>query len=310
MKTITIIVPCYNEQEVIHTFYKEVTKVIDNLPYGFELLFINDGSRDTTLSEIIALRLQDKRIAYVDLSRNYGKEIAMGAGLDYASGDAVIIMDADLQDPPRLIPTMIKEWEEGYDDVYAKRTSRKGETFMKKFTSRCFYRLLCRLTRVDIQKDTGDFRLLSHKAVEALKSFRESQRYTKGLFSLIGFNKKEITFERDPRVAGTTKWNYRRLIGLAIEGITTFTIAPLRIATFFGSITAIGALGYMVYIIIRTMIQGVDIPGYASLVSIMLFLGSIQLICMGILGEYVGRIFNETKNRPLYFINHYEGGNQ
>lgn len=310
MKTITIIVPCYNEQEVIHRFYTEVTKVIDNLPYNFELLFVNDGSRDTTLAEIITLHLQDKRIAYVDLSRNYGKEIAMGAGLDYASGDAVIIMDADLQDPPRLIPTMVKEWEEGYDDVYAKRISRKGETFMKKFTSRCFYRLLSRLTRVEIQKDTGDFRLLSHKAVEALKHFRESQRYTKGLFSLIGFNKKEITFERDPRVAGTTKWNYRKLLGLAIEGITTFTIAPLRIATFFGGITALGALGYMIYIIVRTMMQGVDIPGYASIVSIMLFLGSIQLICMGILGEYVGRVFNETKNRPMYFINDYKSGSE
>lgn len=307
MKKVTIIVPCYNEEEVIRTFYQEVTKVIDVLPYGFELLFVNDGSKDHTLALIIGLRHEDKRVAYVDLSRNYGKEIAMGAGLDYASGDAVIIMDADLQDPPRLIPTMIKEWEAGYDDVYAKRTSRKGETFMKKFTSSCFYRLLSRLTRVDIQKDTGDFRLLSHKAVEALREYRESQRYTKGLFSLIGFNKKEITFERDPRVAGTTKWNYWKLIGLAIEGITTFTIAPLRIATLFGSITALGALAYMIYIIIRTMVHGALVSGYASMVSILLFLGSIQLICMGILGEYVGRIFNETKNRPLYFINRHEG---
>ncbi|GMQ61359.1 glycosyltransferase family 2 protein [Vallitalea maricola] len=306
MKIITILVPCYNEEEVIDIFYDEVIKVINSIDYRFELLFINDGSKDRTLAKITSLRLRDSRVAYVDLSRNYGKEIAMAAGLDYASGDAVIIMDVDLQDPPRLIPVMIKEWEAGYDDVYAKRSSRKGESFMKKFTAHCFYRLLGKLAKVEIQEDTGDFRLLNRQAVDALKQFKETGRYTKGLFSLIGFNKKEILFDRDERAAGKTKWNYCKLMGLAIEGITTFTIMPLRIATFIGSITGIGAFIYMIYIVIRTLIIGIELPGYASLISIMLFIGSIQLVSIGVLGEYVGRIFNETKNRPLYFINKYE----
>ena len=310
MKTVTILVPCYNEEEVINIFYKEVVKIIDKLDYEFELLFVNDGSKDNTLNKIIAMRMHDSRVSYVDLSRNYGKEIAMAAGLDHVSGDAVIIMDADLQDPPSLIPTMIEEWEKGYDDVYAKRSSRKGESFMKKFTAHCFYRLLSKLSRVEIQKDTGDFRLLNRKAIEALKQFREAGRYTKGLFSLIGFKKKEILFDRDERAAGKTKWNYWKLIGLAIEGITTFTIMPLRIATFIGSITGLGAFIYMIYIVLRTLIVGVELPGYASLVSIVLFIGSIQLISIGVLGEYVGRIFNETKNRPLYFINKYEGNEE
>lgn len=310
MKTVTILVPCYNEEEVINIFYKEVVKIINKLDYEFELLFVNDGSKDNTLNKIIAMRMHDSRVSYVDLSRNYGKEIAMAAGLDHVSGDAVIIMDADLQDPPSLIPTMIEEWEKGYDDVYAKRSSRKGESFMKKFTAHCFYRLLSKLSRVEIQKDTGDFRLLNRKAIEALKQFREAGRYTKGLFSLIGFKKKEILFDRDERAAGKTKWNYWKLIGLAIEGITTFTIMPLRIATFIGSITGLGAFIYMIYIVLRTLIVGVELPGYASLVSIVLFIGSIQLISIGVLGEYVGRIFNETKNRPLYFINKYEGNEE
>ncbi|WP_281813005.1 glycosyltransferase family 2 protein [Vallitalea longa] len=307
MKTITILVPCYNEEEVINIFYEEVVKIIDKIDYNFEILFVNDGSKDMTLNKIIAMRINDSRVSYVDLSRNYGKEIAMAAGLDHVTGDAVIIMDADLQDPPSLIPTMIEEWEKGYDDVYAKRSSRKGESFMKKFTSHCFYRLLSKLSKVEIQKDTGDFRLLNRKAIDALKQFRESGRYTKGLFSLIGFKKKEILFDRDERAAGKTKWNYWKLIGLAIEGITTFTIMPLRIATFIGGFTGLFAFIYMIYIVLRTLIVGVELPGYASLVSIMLFIGSIQLVGIGILGEYVGRIFNETKNRPLYFINKYEG---
>lgn len=310
MKTITILVPCYNEEEVINIFYEEVVKIIDKLDYNFELLFVNDGSKDMTLNKIIAMRINDSRVSYVDLSRNYGKEIAMAAGLDHVTGDAVVIMDADLQDPPSLIPTMIEEWEKGYDDVYAKRSSRKGESFMKKFTSHCFYRLLSKLSNVEIQKDTGDFRLLNRKAIDALKQFRESGRYTKGLFSLIGFKKKEILFDRDERAAGKTKWNYWKLIGLAIEGITTFTIMPLRIATFIGGITGFCAFVYMIYIVLRTLIVGVELPGYASLVSIILFIGSIQLVSIGVLGEYVGRIFNETKNRPLYFINRYEGNKE
>lgn len=307
MKTITIMVPCYNEEDVIDLFYARMKPIMDSLPYQMELLFINDGSKDRTLDCIRALQVLDSRVHYIDLSRNYGKEIAMAAGFDYASGDAVINIDCDLQDPPELIPELIKHWEDGYDDVYAQRTSRQGETWFKRVTAHAFYRLLSRLTRIPVLVDTGDFRLLSRRAVEALRSMRESQRYTKGLYSIAGFRKKSVTFERDPRIAGQTKWNYWRLIGLAIEGITTFTTVPLRISTFIGFATSMLAFLYMAYTVVKTIVMGIDLPGYASIVSIVLFFGGLQLLGLGILGEYVGRIFVETKRRPLYFVNEYTG---
>ena len=241
-KLITILVPTYNEQEVLPMLYERLTKLIEGIPnYDFEVLFVNDGSKDNTLNLIMELRKKDSRICYVNLSRNYGKETAMIAGLDYAKGDCVIFMDADLQDPPELIPELIKYWEEGYDDVYARRSSRKGETWLKKFTSKMYYKVLQSLTQVEIQTDTGDFRLLDRRCVEALKSIRESQRYTKGLFSWIGYNKKELLYDRDPRAAGNTKWNYKRLIDLSIDGITSFTTAPLRWSAFFGVFISIVA---------------------------------------------------------------------
>ena len=229
----------------------------------------------------------------------------MIAGLDYCKGDAVVIIDADLQDPPELIPEMIKYWEEGYDDVYAKRKSREGETWLKKFTSKMYYRVLQGFTRIEIQKDTGDFRLLDRRCVEALKSMRENQRYTKGLFSIIGYNKKEILYDRDPRAAGQTKWNYGKLIDLSIDGITSFTTSPLRWAALIGCGVSVIGFVYMLYIIIKTIVTGIDVPGYASLMVVILFLGGIQLIFLGIIGEYLGRTFNESKHRPLYFIERY-----
>lgn len=228
-KLITILVPAYNESASLPLLYDRLVKLMDSQPdYDFEVLFVNDGSKDDTLDLIRHLRSKDKRINYVNLSRNYGKEVAMAAGFDYVRGDALVIIDADLQDPPELIPEMIKYWEEGYDDVYAKRKSRKGESFIKKLTSWGFYRVLQSMTKIEIQKDTGDFRLLDRRCVEAIKQLRESQRYTKGLYSWIGYNKKEILYNRDPRIAGKTKWNYRRLVNLSIDGITSFTTSPLR----------------------------------------------------------------------------------
>ena len=305
-KLITILVPTYNEQEVLPMLYERLTKLMNQLPnYNFEVLFVNDGSKDDSLNIIMNLRSKDSRICYVNLSRNFGKETAMIAGLDYSKGDAVVIIDADLQDPPELIPEMIKYWEEGYDDIFAKRRSRKGESFLKKFTSKMYYRILQSFTRIDIGKDAGDFRLLDRHCVEALKKMRESQRYTKGLYSWIGYKKKEILFDRDPRAAGKTKWNYGKLINLSIDGITSFTTAPLRWATFFGvGISFIGFI-YMLYTIIKTIIQGVEVPGYASTMVVILFLGGIQLIFLGVIGEYLGRAFYETKARPLYFIDRY-----
>ncbi|CDC31500.1 glycosyltransferase [Clostridium sp. CAG:508] len=305
-KLVTILVPAYNEQEVLHLLYDRLEKLMnENTNYDFEVLLVNDGSKDKTFEIMQELREKDKRFCYLNLSRNFGKETAMIAGLDYCKGDAVVIIDADLQDPPELIPEMIKYWEEGYDDVYAKRKSREGETWLKKFTSKMYYRVLQGFTRIEIQKDTGDFRLLDRRCVEALKSMRENQRYTKGLFSIIGYNKKEILYDRDPRAAGQTKWNYGKLIDLSIDGITSFTTSPLRWAALIGCGVSVIGFVYMLYIIIKTIVTGIDVPGYASLMVVILFLGGIQLIFLGIIGEYLGRTFNESKHRPLYFIERY-----
>lgn len=305
-KLVTILVPAYNEQEVLHLLYDRLEKLMnENTNYDFEVLLVNDGSKDKTFEIMQELREKDKRFCYLNLSRNFGKETAMIAGLDYCKGDAVVIIDADLQDPPELIPEMIKYWEEGYDDVYAKRRSREGETWLKKFTSKMYYRVLQGFTRIEIQKDTGDFRLLDRRCVEALKSMRENQRYTKGLFSIIGYNKKEILYDRDPRAAGQTKWNYGKLIDLSIDGITSFTTSPLRWAALIGCGVSVIGFIYMIYIIIKTIVTGVDVPGYASLMVVILFLGGIQLIFLGIIGEYLGRTFNESKHRPLYFVERY-----
>ena len=287
-KLVTILVPAYNEQEVLHLLYDRLEKLMnENTNYDFEVLLVNDGSKDKTFEIMQELREKDKRFCYLNLSRNFGKETAMIAGLDYCKGDAVVIIDADLQDPPELIPEMIKYWEEGYDDVYAKRKSREGETWLKKFTSKMYYRVLQGFTRIEIQKDTGDFRLLDRRCVEALKSMRENQRYTKGLFSIIGYNKKEILYDRDPRAAGQTKWNYGKLIDLSIDGITSFTTSPLRWAALIGCGVSVIGFVYMLYIIIKTIVTGIDVPGYASLMVVILFLGGIQLIFLGIIGEYL-----------------------
>ena len=308
MKKVSILIPAYNEEEVLYTLYDRLENVINKLNnYKFEVLLINDGSKDNTLNILRELRKRDKRMCYINLSRNYGKETAMIAGLDYVTGDCCIILDADLQDPPELIEEMLKYWEQGYDDVYAKRKSRAGESFMKKFTSSLFYKMLQKSTRIPIQKNTGDFRLLDRRCVDALRKFRESERYTKGMFSWIGFNKKEILFDRDPRVAGSTKWNYWKLIDLAIEGITSFTTKPLRISSFLGVIISFCAFVYIVIIIARTLIMGEAVKGYPSLMAVILFLGGVQLLSLGIIGEYIGRVFNETKRRPLYFVEEYNG---
>ena len=308
MKKISIIIPAYNEEESLPLLYDRLNNVISKLKnYEFEMLFINDGSKDNTLKIIKNLRSKDTRISYVDFSRNFGKEIAMIAGLDYAKGDCVIFIDADLQDPPELIPELIKYWEEGYDDVYARRKSRKGETFLKKFTSKMYYKVLQSLTRVEIQKDTGDFRLLDRRCVNALKQLRETQRCSKSMFSWIGYNKKEVLFDRDSRIAGTTKWNYKKLIDLAIDGITSFTTSPLRISTYLSIPTFLALIVYFIYVIIKCITQSVAIQAFQAIILLVLFFAGIQIMLFGIMGEYLGRIFNETKNRPLYFIKEYNG---
>lgn len=306
LKKISILIPAYNEEEVLRHLYERLGKLAgETSGYDFEFLFVNDGSRDRTLEMIKEYAKDDPRIAYVNLSRNFGKEIAMIAGLDHVTGDATVIIDADLQDPPELIPQMIKYWEEGYDDVYAKRESRAGETWLKKVTSAMYYKTLQRSTNIPIQKDTGDFRLLSRRCVDALRQFRESQRNAKGMFSWIGYKKKEILYSRDPRAAGETKWNYAKLIDLAIDGITSFTTAPLRISSILGILVSVAAFIYIIYLVIRTISFGSDLAGYPSMMAVILFLGGVQLLSLGVIGEYIGRIFNETKQRPLYFVEEY-----
>jgi glycosyltransferase involved in cell wall biosynthesis len=309
VKKITLLIPAYNEAPVLDKLYARLGKLADSLSkYEFEFLFVNDGSRDGSLTIITDLAEKDKRVSYVNLSRNFGKEIAMIAGIDHVDSDALVIIDADLQDPPELIPDMIKHWEEGYDDVYARRSHRLGESWFKKLTSNLFYNLLQRTTHIDIQRDTGDFRLLDRRCVDALKQIRESQRYTKGFFSWIGYKKKELSYVRDPRAAGETKWSYFKLINLAIDGITSFTTAPLRISTVFGMIISVMAFIYIVVVIVRVMLYGVGVSGYPSLMAVVLFLGGVQLLSLGIIGEYIGRIFNESKQRPLYFVETYHKG--
>ncbi|MFP3122212.1 glycosyltransferase family 2 protein [Ectobacillus funiculus] len=306
MRKITILVPAYNEEAVLYQLHDRLSTVLNTIhSYEFEILFVNDGSKDRTLDIIKELKELDHRISYVDLSRNFGKETAMIAGLDYTTGDAVIIIDADLQDPPELIPEMIYYWEKGYDDVYAKRSSRAGETWLKKWTANSFYSILNKITNVPIQKNTGDFRLLDRRCINALKLLRETQRYTKGMFSWIGYNKKEILFDREPRAAGETKWNYFKLFNLAIEGITSFTTAPLRLSAISGFIVSFVAFCYLILIVAKTLLFGETVQGYPSLMAVILFLGGIQLLSLGIIGEYLGRVFNETKKRPLYFVDEY-----
>ena len=308
MKKISIIVPAYNEEESIPYLEKRLVALMDNMKnYEFEVLFVNDGSKDKTLELIKELRERDERFCYVNFSRNFGKEVAMIAGLDYATGDAVILIDADLQDPPELIPELVKYWEQGYDDVYAKRKSRKGETFLKKFTSKMYYKVLQSLTNVEIQKDTGDFRLLDRRCVNALKKLRESQRCSKSIFSWIGYNKKEVLYDRDPRVAGKTKWNYKKLVDLAIDGITSFTTSPLRISTYLAIPTFLALVIYFIYVIVKCIRLRVAIQAFQAIILLVLFFSGIQIMLFGIIGEYLGRIFNETKNRPLYFVDEYNG---
>ena len=303
MKKISILIPCYNEEKSLPMLYPELVKLMDGHPgYDWELLFVNDGSTDDTLTVLRQLRQQDARVNYVDLSRNFGKEAAMLAGFDYVTGDCMVIIDADLQHPPTLIPEMIKCWEQGYDDVYAKRRTRGKESWLRKRLSLQFYKILQSSSRFDVLQNVGDFRLLDRCCINALKKMRESERYTKGMYSWIGFKKKEVEFEQGDRVAGESSWSYRRLFSFALDGITSFTNVPLRVSTIVGFLVSLCAFLYMIYVFVKALIWGDPVQGYPTLVILILFLGGVQLLSLGIIGEYIGRIYNETKNRPDYIV--------
>ena len=303
MKKITILVPCHNEEASLPLLYDELRRLMDSQTgYVWQVLLIDDGSSDGTLRLMRDLRRTDVRICYVSLSRNFGKESAMLAGFDNASGDCLVIIDADLQHPPSLIPDMIRMWEEGYEDVYARRVTRGREPWWRRRLSLMYYKLLQRMTDVEVLENVGDFRLLDRKCVEALRTMRETQRYTKGMFCWMGFRKKEIVFEQRDRAAGTSSWNLLKLVNRAVDGITSFTVAPLRISTMLGLAVSVAAIAYSIYFFVKTLLYGDPVQGFPTLIIVVLFLGGMQLFSLGIIGEYLGRIFNETKNRPVYLI--------
>ena len=307
-KLITILVPAYNEARNLPGLVDALSSLADSIDtYDWEFLIVNDGSSDNTSDVLHSLREQDIRVNYINLSRNFGKESAMLAGLDYAKGDCVVIMDADLQHPVSAVPEMIKAWEEGYDDVYGKRKTRGKESWLRKKLSLLYYSLLQKTTRIDILPNVGDFRLLDRRCVDAVRELRETQRYTKGLFCWIGFKKKPVEFESLDRTEGKSTFNFLSLLGLAIEGITGFTISPLRIASLLGVVVSIVAFIYLIFVIFKTIFYGEPVQGYPTLLCVILFLGGCQLLAIGIIGEYIGRIFNETKRRPPYLVDSYNG---
>ncbi len=300
--TLSVIVPVLNESEGLIEFHRRLADVLDLQDFDAEILFVNDGSSDDSIDGINYLRGRDRRVGVIDLSRRFGKELAMSAGLDHASGDAVILIDADLQDPPEYIPDMIAAWRNGFDVVAMQRADRSVDSLFKRVSARIFYRLLNWLSPVDIPPGVGDFRLLSRRAVDALIRLRECNRYMKGLYAWVGFNYIELPYRREVRHAGDSKWPFTKLLGLAIDGITSFSISPLRLASIAGLATAMGALIYGTVIVVNAVADGGPVGGFSVLIVTILFLASIQLLSIGLLGEYLGRMFLETKRRPMYLI--------
>lgn len=317
MQTITVLIPVYNEASNLNALYRELSSLverhwevrvdgtthdIDLMTYGWEYLFVNDGSTDASHDLLLKLREKDKRVNIVNFSRNFGKETALLAGMDFASGDAVIIMDADGQDPVEVIPEMIYWWQNGYDDVFGQRISRGKESWLRKSLSLSFYKILQKFSKADILSNAGDFRLLSRRAINAIISMRESQRYTKGLYCWVGFNKKAVMFDRADRNEGNSSFNYGRLFNLAIDGITSYTTSPLRMASLLGFFVSLLSMIYLIFVLCKFFIFGETVRGYPTLVSLILFLGGVQLLSLGIIGEYIGRIYNEAKRRPPYIV--------
>jgi glycosyltransferase involved in cell wall biosynthesis len=299
---ISLVVPMHDEEDTIDTFFDAVVPVLEDMAIAYEIVCVNDGSRDATLDRLKAARGANQRIKIIDLSRNFGKELALTAGLEHAVGAAVIPIDADLQDPPDMIPELVAKWREGYDMVLAQRRDRSSDTLFKRISARLFYKLIGRLSEVPIPHDVGDFRLLDRRVVDALDSLPERTRFMKGLFAWLGFKQVTITYVRDARTAGESKWRIWSLWNFAIEGITSFSSFPLRMWSYVGTACALFAVGYMVYTIARTILFGVDVPGYASLLSVILLFNGMIMVSLGILGEYVARMFVEVKRRPLYLV--------
>ena len=305
--SISIVAPVFNEEENIEEFFLRVKKVLDKETKTWEIIFVDDGSSDKSIEILAQLNENDGKVKIISLSRNFGKELAMTAGLDFADNDVIVPIDSDLQDPPELIPEMVELWKKGFDIVLAVRSKRNNESWVKQKTAELFYKFIGNITEIRIPKNTGDFRLIDRHVLSSIKELRETQRFMKGIFSWVGYKTTSIHYERDSRYAGKTKWNYWKLWNLALEGITSFSTLPLRLATYIGLIISLSSLVYLISIIYKVITNGVDVPGYASTLTIILFLGGVILFFMGIIGEYVGRIYIEVKNRPLYIIRDRKG---
>jgi glycosyltransferase involved in cell wall biosynthesis len=308
--TLSVVAPCFNEEGVLHELYRRISQVLDGSGETWELVLVNDGSRDRTPEIMRELHAQDDRVKVVDFARNFGHQIAVTAGMDYARGDAVVLIDADLQDPPELILEMLAKWREGYEVVYAIRAERKGETWFKEFTAKMFYRIIYKITDIDIPMDTGDFRLMDRKVVNALKTMHEKHRFMRGMSVWVGFRQTGVKYVRAERYAGETKYPLKKMLKFAMDGITSFSYFPLQLATYIGFIAALLAvLGILITIILRLSGSHAFLGQATTLVSV-LFLGGVQLICLGILGEYLGRIYDEVKGRPLYIVREALGFNE
>lgn len=304
MKKISLIVPCYNEEQVIDMFYKETVKTLYNLKdkYEYEFVFVDDGSRDNTLNILREMKKKDDKISIISFSRNFGKEAGIYAGLNNATGDLVVIMDADLQHPPKIIIEMIKGIEEGYDTVTTRRINRKGEPLIKSAFSRLFYKVMSKIIDFELVQGAQDFRMMKREVVDAVLSLKEYNRFSKGIFSWVGFKVKYIEIENVERVAGTTKWSFKSLFKYALEGMVSFSTVPLRISTILGLVISFIAIVSTCIIIIQTLIQGKVVPGYASIITAVLFMGGIQLICLGTIAEYISKMYLEIKDRPKYIV--------
>jgi len=305
--TLSVVIPLYNESEMLALLHARLRTALEPLNLHYELVLVDDGSRDATASMLRALATNDPKVRAVLLTRNFGKEAALTAGLEHAQGEAVVVMDADLQDPPELIGQMLDAWRAGVDVVCMRRRTRAGESWFKRASAHGFYRLLNAISPVDIPVDTGDFRLLSRKAVEALKRLNERQRYMKGLFAWIGLPTQVLFYDRAPRAAGASKWGWFKLLGLAIEGITSFSTAPLRLATLAGGVTVALGVAFAVWIAVKALMGAEPVPGYPSLICLITILGGVQLLCVGLLGEYLGKTYHEVKRRPMYLVDEVVG---
>ena len=304
---LTILLPCHNEEENLSVLFAKLEEILEDLSLSYEILCVDDGSRDATYGILMAHRVRNSRIKVMRLARNFGKEVAVSCGLHHAKGQAVILMDSDLQHPPEVLPRLVEKWRQGAQMVYAIRRNRDTDSPLRSFLSRGYYFIFRTICEIELPAGAGDFRLLDRKVVDAVNAMPERNRFMKGMMTWVGFRQEEVPFVPAPRFGGHSAWSFSRLFKFGFDGVASFSTVPLRVWSYFGFATSLLALGYLAFLVIRTLIFGIDVPGFASLMVAILFLGGIQLICLGVMGEYIGRVFTEVKHRPLYLVAESEG---